>query len=517
MAELPEHKVRDLLAANLHILETGLRLVRVEFPLANDHGARGSIDILARDRHGMYVIIEVKRANSSAREALHEVAKYSGLLAARGIDPVEIRAIIVSTTWHELRVAFSAAVRSSELDLRGFELSIDTSVEPPTLTAHPIAPLPAPRLRPISGCHLIFICQRPEERAATWRRLHDLAKTQGIEHMVAVDMTWTGPAHRVVGKYALYLALAEMDYDLPHVAELAAYATEFGCDDEQWPAESEALARLVRDVRTRSQEMGSFTVFASLLGSHWHFEGFRGTGLYREDGHLSLMDVVHELAGTARSLNPYFLSETATPSNRRRWMDYIERVRPIVAGCGAWELLPAWLSDAGRAHPNADFLITVNNPLDLVSSVIHGYPDRMTEYAPMLKCQVFEAGQRVIALEGALVWNGRMSWDLHERIDELFGGKLGWAAQKGDVELEQIALEIAGLRHAMVEVDTDGALHMIEPSAEGYTRVRQGRRASGEQALSMAPLHDFYAGHRDVLKMLWFAFDGPYIGQTANR
>src|SRR5258708_15501695 len=100
-----EADVRDSLAAGLAEIEAGLTLVDTEVPLPNAIGARGRIDILANDRFGNFVVIEVKRADQTARQALHEVLKYAELLTREhGIASHRIRLVIASTTWHELTV-----------------------------------------------------------------------------------------------------------------------------------------------------------------------------------------------------------------------------------------------------------------------------------------------------------------------------------------------------------------------------------------------------------------------------
>ena len=82
-----EKTLRDYLAEHLDLLEYGMSLVMLNRPLANSHGTRGYIDILARDRRGMLVVVEVKRSNSTAREALHEVHKYVELLHREDAAP----------------------------------------------------------------------------------------------------------------------------------------------------------------------------------------------------------------------------------------------------------------------------------------------------------------------------------------------------------------------------------------------------------------------------------------------
>lgn len=75
-----EARIRDYLAENLALIEPGLVLVEKEFRLANPFGAGGSIDILAKDGLGHFVVIELKRSDQAARAALHELTKYVALL-----------------------------------------------------------------------------------------------------------------------------------------------------------------------------------------------------------------------------------------------------------------------------------------------------------------------------------------------------------------------------------------------------------------------------------------------------
>jgi RecB family endonuclease NucS len=71
-----EDEIRDLLANQLEVLEPGLCLIEKEKYIPNPLGTRGFIDLLARDASGHFVLIELKRSDASAREAIHEILKY---------------------------------------------------------------------------------------------------------------------------------------------------------------------------------------------------------------------------------------------------------------------------------------------------------------------------------------------------------------------------------------------------------------------------------------------------------
>lgn len=93
-----ESRIRDALAADLSILESGLELVDVEYHLPNSEGSRGYVDILCRDRFGRLVVVEIKRSDRTSREALHELHKYTELIQHQlGIGPADLRCLLVST------------------------------------------------------------------------------------------------------------------------------------------------------------------------------------------------------------------------------------------------------------------------------------------------------------------------------------------------------------------------------------------------------------------------------------
>lgn len=113
-----EAALRDYLAANLDLIEPGLELLKIEYPLDNSDGSGGRIDILARDGLDHVVCIEVKRSDQSSRAALNELSKYVTLLHERDRVPREmIRCVVVSTHWSELLLPLSYFAGSSGVDV----------------------------------------------------------------------------------------------------------------------------------------------------------------------------------------------------------------------------------------------------------------------------------------------------------------------------------------------------------------------------------------------------------------
>lgn len=123
-----EAGIRDLLAADLSVLEEGLELVKIEQYIPSTLGTRNFLDILAKDKAGHWVIIEVKKTDAAGREAAHEVFKYVEAVQRHfGARNDEIRAIVASVEWKELLVPFSRLRSETSLAVEGVVLVPDAS------------------------------------------------------------------------------------------------------------------------------------------------------------------------------------------------------------------------------------------------------------------------------------------------------------------------------------------------------------------------------------------------------
>lgn len=120
-----ENQIRDLLSQNLNILNPYYKLLDIEAYLPSEIGTRSFIDILATDENGKYIVIELKKSNVSARNAIHELFKYSEAIKENlAVKTDDIELVVVSTEWDELLVPFSSFVANVSLKTKGFQLSI---------------------------------------------------------------------------------------------------------------------------------------------------------------------------------------------------------------------------------------------------------------------------------------------------------------------------------------------------------------------------------------------------------
>ncbi|MGP1127007.1 endonuclease NucS domain-containing protein [Serratia sp. CY56464] len=148
-----ESDLRDLIYNKIEIISHDLTVIEKEKYIPNTIGTRGFIDIYAKDKNNNHVIIELKRSNQTARQALHEVIKYAeGIKSHFGATDGEIRIIIASTEWNELLVPFSHLVHKSPFSLQGVKINLDGK----NITTESIEPLSYNKGRFISPYYTVY-------------------------------------------------------------------------------------------------------------------------------------------------------------------------------------------------------------------------------------------------------------------------------------------------------------------------------------------------------------------------
>ncbi len=121
-----ENAIRDFLAKRLQLIEPGLTLVDREHYLKNAQGAAGFLDIFARDARDRLVIIELKRTDAAAREAIQELFKYVALIREKYlVREVEYRLVLLAVEWRELAIPYSEFVKTAPFEVSAAKIVLD--------------------------------------------------------------------------------------------------------------------------------------------------------------------------------------------------------------------------------------------------------------------------------------------------------------------------------------------------------------------------------------------------------
>ena len=118
---------------------------------------------MARDEFGNFVVIEIKKSNQAARQATHELFKYLSIITRQlGVDNTNLRALLVSTEWHELLVPFSEFQYHSPVHTKGLHINVNNDGY--ITKVDEINKIPLNRSIKISHVQFIYLYNSKEKR-----------------------------------------------------------------------------------------------------------------------------------------------------------------------------------------------------------------------------------------------------------------------------------------------------------------------------------------------------------------
>jgi hypothetical protein len=172
----------------------------------------GSIDILATDRYSATVIIEVKKSNQTARQALHELHKYIALMKFdHGLRDSQIRCVLVSTEWHELLVPFSEFSRTAPWAIDGYRLFLTDGGVPDR--AEKVVLVAAPTELRLCPEHKVYLFRARVRRDEALPVLLKLLRDHNLVEYLLIKLDIKQRRFEGACDFALYLIVPEFDLD----------------------------------------------------------------------------------------------------------------------------------------------------------------------------------------------------------------------------------------------------------------------------------------------------------------
>jgi hypothetical protein len=360
-----ESVIRDKLAERLDMIEPNLKLVAVEHYLPNPNGASGFVDIVARDATGDLVIIELKRDDQSARQALHELEKYVGLFAHNnGLRTDQLRCILISTTWNELALPFARYKKHADFYLKGLHLVLDQNgglshcdefLGSAGSTGNDICPM-----------YLGMLYQSPRSRDNAAKQISAKLRTLAIDDYILIDVDYDGLSQRVSSPSGIFVVFAAFSATVEqHVCTLFPDETEDVFEEEDYWHEQVIQTQLTRSIQSEEIENRSPGGLDSEV--KWTKSNTRGFGVY---GNPIIWpeDVLLELitgADTEYTVNYTTLVSTA---HSQSWSRMRNTVARVVDGDGAWpEVIAAWYDECEDL--NAEINVQIFTPSDVLTGL----------------------------------------------------------------------------------------------------------------------------------------------------
>jgi hypothetical protein len=479
MAAGLEHRIRDYLAVHLDQLEPGLTLVRTEYPLKNPAGADARIDIVAKDRFGHFVVIEIKRHDKAARQALHEICKYTALFRiVHGLDHTHVRVMVVSTEWRELLVPLSECADSSQYSIEGF--AIDATTDGSVTMVDRISLVPTTAGISLSREQGVYLFETKGARNAAVSGLVNSVETAQVKDFFVLMIDYVGNHQGVCYPFGIYLVFASPVRTLS-AAEVGRLHQALDWDDELDAPDEHFLVAINRAFRSGpdSFEIG-FPEKLTNIRRDWRISKCLRKGRLASPPSPLSDEELLSLAQAVDGGSPIYLHKLTSPKFNAAWRNLRRDIDQVLLGMPHWSsVTSAFLDEVEKSDPKATVSIAIYNPANLVMSLYTIASSGDCSHCPMLEVVVeSDARSEVRVLAGVLMWNGTLVSDPAEKlIAEVYGGIDDWlmATQfHGTFAAETAALQAHGLLAPVVEFrfanGVDSGPQLVMPHASGIGR-----------------------------------------------
>lgn len=394
-----EDVIRDELAKRLNLLEPGLTLTDLEFHLPSEEGARGFVDIVARDRTGMIVLVELKRSTAASRQAIQELLKYLALLVANhGISRSQIRCLIVSTSWHELSAPYAELVRSGAFQFEGFLLEVDSSGVP---TRASLVDAESAAEINLHQPYLFECYEEREHRDRASELVCIRVRAESGANCLIIHQDYVGEDTEIAFKFGMSICIAEI---------AAPKASEQSHDDENDDIDSEWDLINSATSNTAAADFASHSAaqFVAHIVVGWKPVKFVRAGPW-ESSKLWSDDSLLKLASGFESDNGIYLRFVSSPKNHVDWQKRSSQVAKLFEPDRlVGDIVLALLSEFAVRHPKGTVGFSAFYPEDLLRAVCSAVITKDDGFAPDIEIVLIppeSSADKPVTIRVMLCWD----------------------------------------------------------------------------------------------------------------
>ncbi|MFT4284016.1 MAG: endonuclease NucS [Protaetiibacter sp.] len=498
-----ENTIRDHLKSRLELIEPGLTFVATNYHLRNEDGADGYVDILARDSTGAFVVLELKKAAGSSRQAMHEIGKYLDLLCRdKGLPPDRVRGVVVSTDWHELLVPFSYYVHSSSFALSGFQLQIAGDGVTPT-AASPVSPLPQSEPRALTPAQ-----RRIDERTVSdldqqWVAVKSRLQSLDVADYIGLHLSDPEDSRMIVLVLGTVVDVAAR-IEMRTVLEMEDAWDEEDLDD----LSNEDVVLLGLEYEGLPLGVCYPEKVGALLATHgWTLDQIERVGVFQDEDLFPETDLRDATTGWAGGMSTTRYAGRARVGNSAQWASFRGAISSVIADSEGWVApVRKWLDELQASSPRWDISIQVYDEHDFLQVLAWSYKtERWHEGVPMLVAAVEALDGDSFGLFGFLGWDGTVV-NLREALPRAYRNVGDWGDQRGSYSqgeantrlmdawhLHYVVLEKRALSDRSTQLDVvGGSLQRSE--------VDNGGEDDSDASLRRLFMVDFIRAHADQLE-----------------
>lgn len=399
-----EHEdiLRDFVANNLHLLEEGLVLEETEHYLPNYEGSKGYIDILAFDKYDNYVIIEIKRRDMAAREALHELHKYVRLLRQNyGASDGDFRLIVVSTEWHQLYSAFAEFKNNSPYMCEGYIAEKSDKIF--RISKMDISD--SFNTRKISQKHTAIMFESPEERTDSVKNFIEYMTSVGFKDYILVDLDIS---YRIPFPYMTYICFRRLPEDFYLInTTLRVSEEEREADDIIDDYETDLTIGLLEcKLGYTEVSVGYPAKFHNILMEGWKVSKIYKSGIYQKDPRMKDDFLISQISSYAED-NHIIFKTLLNSGNRLRYLSVKFTLLNMLEQNHIWKNYVEKIFEEIERYSGVDIRIHVYNPMNILVNLNESaYEISKRDWIPILTIAA-QKGNFSKFYCGHLVWNGR--------------------------------------------------------------------------------------------------------------
>lgn len=414
-----ESKIRDWLSMNLNFIEPCLKLIGKEFHLPDSIGSKGFIDLLCTDRYNNYVIIEIKRSETSARQTITEVLKYISLIKHNfKARESEIRIIVISTHWNELIRAFSEIFYKDGISIKGYKIEIDELSVPHSIKL--VDPLPADFIaRKFAFWQGLYLFTTDEKREVFYSYFKQRISSTSIADYVQISLDAQDDKEKVLTPFALVVGFQKQSIqDLLSAIEILCTGKDMDVMGEeefddlesyQIHLEDAFIGALAMYKHTDDIEAGYSEKFDSMLNNQgWTIQAIHKSGIFKIDPRYSDELLIKELRGhDGNSKNKFVGFAESTQPDRIK--EIYQQSRNCLKHTPQWAVfIEQIFEDLNKREEKFRIIIDVYNPDSIIISFFFTIINANLDYLPLYKIIIDYIDQpKTVIYTGELYWNKR--------------------------------------------------------------------------------------------------------------
>lgn len=512
--------IRDCLAGQLDFIEPGLVLIEDEYHLRNPNGASGFVDLFAKDDNGNLVVIELKRSAAAEREAITELAKYAALVrATKNIKPSELRLIVISTDWRELRVPFSEFFHNTSYQLEGYLLTIDLDNKP--IHIERVHPLPRIEGRRLCRRHFVRYYKTTDALLQAQEVLVEESRKVGIEDFVVVHLglNFEDPYHRTncalyyaqqLKPRAFYEEIVRDTCDQDRQEELADWVSDLDEED----AVDELADASIENLTVPSEwvEIGHPEKFNTRVNieNKWELRHIARYGLFAMDERLTDEHLIADLSGTTGTSFIYYFASFQL-QNRAKLEEVINEISTPLFHNDTWRhAIEDILRYANRKRATS-ITLSIFNKDDILETIWMSRKVRVSSFEPRFLLVVEYVDSNMVEIfDGAIKWDPENTHDLNSVLAKYFDNQFGnylFARHFG----EQRGLDAAIMNHLGLSYTVDYVSHVDEKVAEVKNAMIRGNSIQSEERVGLIGFSEYIERAPTVVDEVVIIFDQHHM------